>query len=351
MNPTTSLTREEWLADIRSKADDAARTGTITRAERDALLHWYVGTTNATSPLASDHDQRDQASVRRTVSLIVGVGLLIGFLVVVLFYATGNVTGAVTLDTPLNTTSDTGLTNATSSNLTGEEGTANETNSTVNTTNATETNSTMQVSASDPPPGNLTNATSMNLNGEEGTTNETNTNATANRTVNNANPNETNSTLHVPSVSALAPSDCTDPDPNKRPLDCLQGNNSTYFLPEEILLKDKDAVTVGRLTPIGNLFITGSLVEHSTGTPHRNDYQLGYTNEDGDFVPTVWIDSATGDLHLRGHLTEANGNIVVSTGQAAITNQQGIVLALLNDSRAGDLVVRGNIIPHHRSVA
>ncbi len=143
--------------------------------------------------------------------------------------------------------------------------------------------------------------------------------------------------------------DCSDPDPNRRPLECIQENGSTYFRPEDIDIENKAAVLVGRLTPIGNLLIRGDVVEHSTAAPDPSDYQMGYTDDGGDFVPTLWIDTASGDLHLRGSLTEANGNVPLGEGLSAIANGRGIVLALI-DRHAGDLTLRGNVIPYRRSL-
>ena len=194
------------------------------------------------------------------------------------------------------------------------------------------------------------NTTNTTVNEANQTLNET-VNGTVNQTVTpivnqtNATTNETVS----PPTPLSPPSDCSEPDPNKRPLSCIQGNDSSYFRPEEIMLENKNAESVGQLTPIGNLLIKGTVVEHSTGNPRSNDYQLGYANADGDFVPTVWIDSESGDLHLIGHLTEANGNIVIDNGLSAIANRRGIVLALIN-RQTGDLIVRGNLIPYRRSL-
>jgi hypothetical protein len=154
----------------------------------------------------------------------------------------------------------------------------------------------------------------------------------------------------LPVSTPVAPvTDCDEPDPNLRPLSCIQGENSTYFKPEDILLENKNAIAVGQLTPVGNLLIKGGLIEQSNGTAAAKDYQMGFVDNEGDFVATVWIDSATGDLHLRGHLTEANGNIPIAEGYSAIANKRGIVLALI-DRETGDMIVRGNIVPYRRTL-
>lgn len=167
---------------------------------------------------------------------------------------------------------------------------------------------------------------------------------TANSTPGSSAANGTNGSGY----ETPAPGTCDDPDPNRRPLECLQGNDSTYFRPDDLFLENKQATAVGKFTPIGNLLIRGEVIERSAGAPAGNDYQLGYTDAAGDFVATVWIDSATGDLHLRGTLTEANGNIPIESGLSAIANRRGIVLALI-DRSTGDLIIRGNVIPYRRS--
>ena len=95
--------------------------------------------------------------------------------------------------------------------------------------------------------------------------------------------------------------------------------------------------------------IRGGLVEHSNDTPSAVDYQLGYEDDNGDFVPTLWIDTATGDLDLRGTLSEADGNIPMIGGYSAFVNKRGIILALY-DSRTGNLVLRGNLVPYRRTI-
>jgi|GEM_PF-2364930 len=215
---------------------------------------------------------------------------------------------------------------------------------TENATNATLTNTTNETGV--PTGGNESNNTATNQTLNETspaitntTLNETSNNTATNQTLNETSPAITNTTL-----------DCSNPDPNRRPLDCIQGANSTYFKPEELLIENKQAVAVGQLTPVGNLLIKGGLVEHTTGIPATSDYQLGYTNSDGDYVPTVWIDTATGNLNLKGTLTEVNGNLIYQPGLTALTNERGIILALI-DRNTGDMAVRGNLVPYRRSLS
>jgi hypothetical protein len=169
--------------------------------------------------------------------------------------------------------------------------------------------------------------------------NETAVNETTNGTAYNAT---TNMNTTLPGL------DCSSPDPNQRPLDCIQSNDSTFFRPEDLYLENRNAVAVGQITPIGNLLLRGTWIEHSTSSPQSQDWVRGYADEDGDFIPTAWIDTDTGDLHMRGTLTESNGNLVFESRYTAITNRRGIILVLI-DHNSGDVVLRGNIIPYRRS--
>jgi hypothetical protein len=169
------------------------------------------------------------------------------------------------------------------------------------------------------------------------------TNVTTNTTTTNVTTNVTT----PPDVTMLT-TDCADPDPNKRPLECIQDENSTYFREEEIYIENKDGAIVGKITPIGNMLIRGEAIENSVGMPASRDWTRGYEDNSGDFIPTLWIDSQTGDLHLRGTLTEANRNIVFSPGLTALLNERDIILALI-DAQTGNLIVRGSVIPYRRS--
>lgn len=160
--------------------------------------------------------------------------------------------------------------------------------------------------------------------------------------------NETNTSASSESAVPVAPtSGCDDPDPNKRPLACLQ-NETNFFVEQEIVLEDVDRRVVGKFTPIGNLLLTGDVIERTLASPRSGDWSIGILGFDG-YTPTIWIDSDTGDLHLRGTLTEANTNIVHEEGLFGLTNERGILLAKANRN-TGDLIVRGNIIPFRRSL-
>jgi hypothetical protein len=222
-------------------------------------------------------------------------------------------------------------------------------NASENTTNSSAASASAQ-SGNNPALSNMTSITANNTNITTNAANATTSTVAGSAAAQNLTYNGTQQgDSTAPQDNSGAAEDCSSPDPNLRPLSCIQGNDSTYFKPEIIMLENKNAVAVGQLTPVGNLLIRGGLVEGSAGQPAAGDYALGYTNENGDFIATVWIDTASGDLHLAGHLTEANGNIHVEEGWSAVANRRGIVLALIN-RQTGDLVVRGNLIPYRRSL-
>ena len=140
---------------------------------------------------------------------------------------------------------------------------------------------------------------------------------------------------------------CLARDPNKRPLECLEEAN--FFIEQNILLENVDRAIVARFTPIGNLLIRGDIIENSQATPGSRDWSIGRLDSFGDYTPTIWIDSETGDLHMRGRLVEANNNIVHEEGLFGLTNQRGILLGKA-DRNTGDLTIRGNVIPFRRSL-
>jgi hypothetical protein len=219
----------------------------------------------------------------------------------------------------------TGTIEITVTGMTVANTTVNDTLPAINET----TNTTVEINTTQE--NSTTNTTGIDINTTTNSTNETLPTVIA---------NDTNST--VPTTL-----DCSNPDPNARPLECVI--ESTYFKPEAIYIENKDADRVAMLTPIGNLLIRGDVLQHSTGSPAVNDYQLGYRDTDSNYIPTVWIDSATGNLHLRGTLTEANGQLPYREGYTAYTNQRGIILALANLGE-GDLILRGGLIPYRRVI-
>jgi hypothetical protein len=147
---------------------------------------------------------------------------------------------------------------------------------------------------------------------------------------------------------ANVPLDCSSPDPNLRPVDCLNANAARLF-EESIYWESIDRAQVARITPIGNLLIRGKVYEQSTGSAGRRDFRVSYTDADFRNVPTIWVDSPTGDLHLRGSLHEENANLVPPPGSYAVINRRGIYLAYA-DPVTGDLYVRGNVIPYRENI-
>jgi hypothetical protein len=163
--------------------------------------------------------------------------------------------------------------------------------------------------------------------------------------------NETNTTPEIPATSAPETNgtdtlDCSAPNPNDRPLDCLN-INATRFFEEDIFLEDIDRQQVARITPIGNLLITGRVYKQSTAVPGQRDFNIGHS-EDFQQITTIWIDSG-GNLHLRGTLHEENANIVPPSGSYAVINRRGVYMAYANP-QTGDLYLRGNVIPFRESI-
>lgn len=185
-------------------------------------------------------------------------------------------------------------------------------------------------------------------NGTNGTTpdaNATPVNTTLNLSV-NATLNVTgNLTVNGTNVSV----DCSDPDPNMRPVECLQLESAKYFPDNELFLTTTGRTPIARITPIGNLLISGDVQELALFTPDLKDYVIGYEDEYGVFRVTVWFDSGSGDLYLRGRLFEENENNVPPPGAYALRNKKGITLAWA-DQASGDLYLRGNLIPYRRSI-
>lgn len=213
-----------------------------------------------------------------------------------------------------------------------ESVTVNETNTTAETvfngTNITDTNATDMNATNETiapiitlPDGNETNTTGVVLNGTGNTTDNTTTNTSL---------------------------DCSDPNPNNRPLECLLESETNYFLEQEIYWYDDSRTAIARFTPIGNLLITGEAVPLSTQTLDNSVFRINYEDDDGNLITTIWIDT-DGNLHARGRIYEENNNIQPTAGSYSFNNRKGITLAYA-DVRNGDLYIRGNIIPYRRSI-
>jgi hypothetical protein len=157
--------------------------------------------------------------------------------------------------------------------------------------------------------------------------------------------NETNVTAPNTTLVAL---DCSDPNPNNRPLECVQNSSTNYFPDQEIYWYDTGRTAVARFSPIGNLIITGDVIPDSTGTAQAGMFSIGYADDNGNIVPTVWIDN-DGNLQLRGMLHEENEQIIPAPNSYSFNNRKGITLAYANLA-TGDLYIRGNVIPFRRSI-
>jgi len=192
------------------------------------------------------------------------------------------------------------------------------------------------------------------------TVDNTTTNATLNATEPVLEPMPTNET--EPTINESTPvtpfpetslnetnltiDECANADPNLRPVSCLNVDGGRYF-EEEVLLETTTREARGRITPIGNLLITGRVIESSTGSALDSDYRIGH-NDDFAYVPTIWIDAA-GNLNLRGQLHEENENLVPPPGSHALMNRRGVYM-MWADPVLGDLYLRGNVISYRTSV-
>lgn len=185
---------------------------------------------------------------------------------------------------------------------------------------------------------NEPNTTALPVNTTEDV-NSNNTEVEGNVTVTeeNANATELNGTL-----------DCSNANPNLRPIECLQADSQEYFPDQDIFLENLDREQAGKLNSIGNLLIKGTVHEYSTSQPGSRDYRIGQPDRDGNVNFVAWIDTATGDLHLRGQLFEEQVTINPPQGSYSIITRRSIYLAYY-DLQTGDLYLRGNLIPYRRS--
>jgi hypothetical protein len=172
-------------------------------------------------------------------------------------------------------------------------------------------------------------------------TNQTTTNETIPIT------NETTNQTTEPTNSLPEITDCSTPDPNKRPLECL--NSAEYFQEQTLFITNNAREPIARITSIGNLILSGEVIENESFQPDSGDYTIGYEDSFGSRYTTVWFESKTGNLHLAGALHEEMINEVPTPGFFALRNKKGIVL-IWADSITGDLFVRGNVIPYRKNI-
>jgi hypothetical protein len=158
---------------------------------------------------------------------------------------------------------------------------------------------------------------------------------------------DTNTTTNEtsPADNGTVVLDCSAPDPNDRPVDCL--NQDAEYFDEIIVWENMGRERVARFSPIGNLLITGRVYAATTAIPPDGAFTIGY-KDDFTYIPTIWVDDA-GNLHLRGQLHEENANLDPLGGSYRVMNRRGIYLAYA-DMRTGDLYVRGNVIPYRSSI-
>jgi len=166
------------------------------------------------------------------------------------------------------------------------------------------------------------------------TTNQTNNNTNQTTTPTN---NNTNTTTNP----------CKNPNINQRPSYCFSGIENKVF--QEIIapIEDLKGRKVGRFTRFGNMVIKGLVVQNTTASPEPEDFKIGYT-ETRDYeerlVPTAWIDTSTGNLHLKGQLYEEQDIIEPPQHHTyVVRNKNGIVLGYFDELR-GDLYLKGNLV-------
>ncbi len=179
------------------------------------------------------------------------------------------------------------------------------------------------------------------------------TNSTLNTTTLTENPETTAVPIPVNSSSNTTLNitlECSGGNPNTLSEECLLMSPDTYFPEQDIFWENSARQRVARFTVIGNLLLTGDIIEQSTARPAADDFSLGYVDDDYDTIPTIWIDGKTGDLHLRGRLVEESANLSPPQGSYTVTTRRKVHLAYA-DLAAGDLHLRGNAIPYRRSIS
>jgi len=169
---------------------------------------------------------------------------------------------------------------------------------------------------------------------------------------NNTDPslNDTTSTPIVTPLPDTTPGiptifDCDNPDPNARPIECLQ-QDTQYSQSQDIYWEDSDRTAVAKFNELGNLLITGDVIQQSpTG---QGTFAIGNFDRDANLIPAIWVD-AQGNLRLRGTLHEEQSNIVPPPGSYSIVTRNGIYL-MYADKTTGDMWLRGNVIPYRKEI-
>ena len=158
----------------------------------------------------------------------------------------------------------------------------------------------------------------------------------------------TNQSLNLTN-GTLSPIDCSAADPNERPVECLLADPTAYFPEEDIYLENLDRARVAKLNMVGNLLLLGDVIPYSSAEPGSRDFVIGQPDRDGNTIVAAWIDSTSGDLHLRGALLEEEVSVNPPAGSYSIITRRSIYLAYV-DLATGDLHLRGNVIPYRRSL-
>ena len=178
----------------------------------------------------------------------------------------------------------------------------------------------------------------------------TETNITINETINitETNVSEYPTELNITPIETINLTDpCKHPDINQRPSYCFVGIEDKAFEELTVQVQNKKRGRVGLFTRFGNLIIRGLLIQNSTGTPNKDDFQIGFTEKE-EFAETItstaWIDTETGNLYLKGRVYE-NQEILEPTqfNTFIIKNGFGLILGYFDKLR-GDLYLRGNIV-------
>lgn len=175
-------------------------------------------------------------------------------------------------------------------------------------------------------------------------------NTTTNTTIeNNQTINETIVATNTTEIIITEPivTDCNNPNVNLRPAECFSDVLDDAFLDIVAPLENKDQSMVGRFTRFGSLVIRGLVKEGSAEQPGSRDFQIGVTTRNdfsNTFTATAWIDTTTGDLHLKGRLYQEEGVLQAPQYNSyIISNNNGIVLGYFNEN-TGDLHLKGNIV-------
>ncbi|MBU1199206.1 MAG: hypothetical protein KJ685_05215 [Nanoarchaeota archaeon] len=173
-----------------------------------------------------------------------------------------------------------------------------------------------------------------------------------NQTINETNTTETNISEHSAELNETAPEEepsdpCLNSDLNLRPAYCFVGIEEKVFRDLSAEIENNRGEIIGRFTKFGNLVIRGLIVQETTGSPDSDDFRVGYTETidyDEISTDTAWIDSATGNLHLKGRLYDEEEVLTPPQHNTfIIQNKFSIVLGYFNEL-TGDLHLKGNIV-------